>query len=283
MLAVQTFLMRAGAGLDRLRLHLTNPLTLGCWFTATLVTTLMGPFGTYLTMETIPRLIYWASINIVSIVVAYAVRVVIADWLPPMSRNRQEVLMPILFSLVFTPILRFLNHDLLEWEANTHMSTFAIFVFNALVAAAILVVRRWLGFAFVTGVEPMPAFAQDGPGAQVPRRPRFYARLAEGAGRVMRLTVDDHYVIALCDDGSEHRLLMRFADAVAEMEGQDGFFTHRSHWVSAHAGRRGVRIDGRDMLELVDGSLVPVSRTYRPVLDARGFAGTSAPMAVPSE
>lgn len=244
---------------------------------------MMGPFGTYLTMAPVPRLLYWASITIVSIIMAYGVRAFIEDWLPPMSRNWQEVVMVFLFSVVFTPFLQFLNHDMLGWQANTHMSTLALFVFNGLVAAAILVVRRWLGFQFVTGMVHAPAPAHVGQGGAVARRPRFYARLSEAAGRVMRLTVDDHYVIAICDDGSEHRLLMRFADAVAEMEGQDGFYTHRSHWVSAHAGRRGVRIDGRDMLELADGSLVPVSRTYRPVLDARGFVGAAAPMAVPSE
>lgn len=246
---------------------------------------MMGPFGTYTTMEAVPRLMYWASINIVSIVVAFLVRLVIADWLPPMSRNLQEALMPFLFSLVFTPFLQFVNHDLLRWQANTQMSTLGLFVFNALVAATILVVRRWLGFAFLVGMTPGPeaSGAAVMPGGAAPQRPRFQARLAGATGRVMRLTVDDHYVIAFCDDGTEHRVLMRFADAVAEMEGQDGFYTHRSHWVSAHAARRGMRMDGRDMLELVDGSLVPVSRTYRPVLDARGFAGATSPLVVPSE
>ncbi len=271
--------------MDRFRYHLTNPLTLGCWIVATLVTTMMGPFGTYTSMDPVPRLVYWASINLVSIVVAYVVRAVIADWLPPMSRNRQEALMPFLFAFVFTPFLQFLNHDLLQWQANTHMSTLGLFVFNVLVAATILVVRRWLGFAFLVGMADGPA-ETDAEAVQMqslPQRPRFYARLAGAGGRVMRLTVDDHYVIALCDDGSEHRVLMRFADAVAEMEGQDGFYTHRSHWVSAHAARRGLRIDGRDMLELSDGTLVPVSRTYRPALDALGYVTATAPLAVPSE
>jgi hypothetical protein len=236
-------------------------------------------------MEPGPRLVYWASINLVSIVIAYLVRLAIAELLPQLSRNQQEAVMPFLFALVFTPFLQFVNHDLLHWQANTHMSTLGLFVFNAVVAATILVVRRWLGFAFLVGMaqQPVETDAASDPLRTVAQRPRFYARLTGAGGRVMRLTVDDHYVIALCDDGSEHRVLMRFADAVAEMEGQDGFYTHRSHWVSAHAARRGVRIDGRDMLELADGTLVPVSRTYRPTLDARGFVTATAPLAVPSE
>jgi hypothetical protein len=246
---------------------------------------MMGPFGTYTSMDPAPRLVYWASINLVSIVVAYLVRLAIAEWLPQLSRNQQEAVMPFLFSFAFTPFLQFVNHDLLQWQAHTHMSTVGLFMFNVLVAATILVVRRWLGFGFLVGMahRSVATTEEAGLGRAVAQRPRFYARLAGQSGRVMRLTVDDHYVIALCDDGTEHRVLMRFADAVAEMEGQDGFHTHRSHWVSAHAARRGLRIDGRDMLELADGSLVPVSRTYRPLLDARGFVPATAPLAVPSE
>jgi DNA-binding LytR/AlgR family response regulator len=107
--------------------------------------------------------------------------------------------------------------------------------------------------------------------------PRLFARLGCVEGRrVLRLTVDDHYVIVGFADGGEQRLLMRFADAVREMEGQDGFLTHRSHWVSADSVVRAWRSGGRDIVELVDGSTVPVSRTYRATLESRGLLGPLA-------
>ncbi len=117
---------------------------------------MMGPFGTYTSMEAAPRLAYWASINLASIIVAYLVRAAIADWLPSMSRKAQEALMPFAFSVVFTMFLKFVNHDLLNWETQfADVDDRASGVQRA-GGAAILVVRRWLGFEFVTGMVQVP-------------------------------------------------------------------------------------------------------------------------------
>jgi hypothetical protein len=262
---------------------MADPVTLGCWLGGSAVATIMGPFGTYDTMATVPRAGYFAAVLLASIIIAYLVRVIIAEWLPPMSRLRQEVLFAVLFAAVFTPFLQFVNGGLLGWNVGAEVNFGILFLFNGMVAATIVTLRRFMGFAFLTGwVQEMPrSFAADA--VEVSAVPRLYERLEGAAGRVLRLTVDDHYVIVVLDGGARHRLLMRFADAVAEMAGQDGFLTHRSHWVSVDAVLRAVRVSGRDALELADGSVVPVSRTYRGEVLARGYLPVGEAMALASE
>ena len=76
----------------------------------------------------------------------------------------------------------------------------------------------------------------------------------------MYLKVRSHYVNVVTTAGSG-ALLMRFADAVAEL-GDQGMQVHRSYWV---ARRHVVGIERRaerTVLLLAGGEQVPVSRTY---------------------
>jgi DNA-binding LytR/AlgR family response regulator len=83
--------------------------------------------------------------------------------------------------------------------------------------------------------------------------------------------MQDHYVEVHTAAGSE-LLLLRFRDALREVEDVDGLQVHRSHWVARNAvvgvERRG---GGRIVLRLVNGSRVPVSRSFAPVLKAQGW------------
>jgi hypothetical protein len=269
---------------DRFRRHFVNPLTAACWLVATVIASMTGPFGTYFSMPPELRIIYWAAIIGLSILVAFLIRVVIVDVLPPLPRRQRDMLMPVVFTVLFSPMLIFVNHSVLGWDVGHAMPVWALFLFNAIVAGAIIVVRRKMRLDFVTGpdVERGPdARAKGDAGFVVPR---LYGRLSGARGRILRLTVDDHYVLVTMEDGAQHRLLMRFGDAVAEMEGQDGFLTHRSHWVSADAVLTASRASGRDVVLLRDGSVVPVSRTYRRLLESRGvIAAGPGPEPFPSE
>ena len=77
---------------------------------------------------------------------------------------------------------------------------------------------------------------------------------------IVYLKVRSHYVNVVTTAGSR-ALLMRFADAVAEL-GDQGMQVHRSYWV---ARRHVVGIERRaerTVLLLTGGEEVPVSRTY---------------------
>lgn len=100
----------------------------------------------------------------------------------------------------------------------------------------------------------------DGPRSAEPVRPKFLARVPARLGeQVLALEAEDHYVRVHTSLGST-LILMRFADAVAEMEGAEGLRTHRSWWVAKAAVRdfisRGRRMD----LVLEGGLTAPVTR-----------------------
>ena len=96
---------------------------------------------------------------------------------------------------------------------------------------------------------------------------RFHDRLSRGVSRdVICLEMDDHYVRVHTTGGS-CLLLMRFADAVADL-GALGMQVHRSHWVAHRHMLTVVRRDGRAMLRVTGGRDVPISRPYLPAVRA---------------
>ena len=66
-------------------------------------------------------------------------------------------------------------------------------------------------------------------------------------------------------------LLLRFRDALREVGELDGAQVHRSHWVARAAVAGVERRNGRIALRLVNGRLVPVSRSFAPALRDRGW------------
>lgn len=102
--------------------------------------------------------------------------------------------------------------------------------------------------------------------------PRFLDRLPlklRGA-EVWAVEAEDHYLRLHTSKGQD-LILMRLADAVAELEGLDGTQVHRSWWVARDAIVAARRGDGRASLTLKGGAEVPVSRTYARVLRDRGW------------
>lgn len=81
---------------------------------------------------------------------------------------------------------------------------------------------------------------------------------------------EDHYLRIHTDRGSD-LILMRFSDALIELEGLEGAQTHRSWWVARDAVRAVARGEGRATLTLDDGLQAPVSRRYAGALRAAGW------------
>jgi DNA-binding LytR/AlgR family response regulator len=105
-----------------------------------------------------------------------------------------------------------------------------------------------------------------------PSSPRFLERLPlklRGA-EVWAVEADDHY-LRLHTSMGQDLILLRLADAIAELEGIEGAQVHRSWWVARDAVVDARRGDGRAVLTLKDGSEVPVSRTYARLLRERGW------------
>lgn len=109
-------------------------------------------------------------------------------------------------------------------------------------------------------------------GETAPSPPRFLERLPlklRGAD-IWAVESEDHYLRLHTSKGQD-LILLRLADAVAELEGIEGAQVHRSWWVARDAIADARRGDGRATLTLKDGSEVPVSRTYAKLLRDRGW------------
>tara|TARA_R110000868_G_scaffold411515_1_gene704962 strand:- start:32736 stop:33665 length:930 start_codon:yes stop_codon:yes gene_type:complete len=99
----------------------------------------------------------------------------------------------------------------------------------------------------------------------------FLKRLPPDLGRdIIRVSALDHYVEVQTRAGTT-LLLMRFADALEELEDIGGLRIHRSHWVARQAIRRVLRQDRALLVEMVDGARLPVSRSQQGGVRAIGL------------
>ncbi len=78
---------------------------------------------------------------------------------------------------------------------------------------------------------------------------------------VWAVEAEDHYLRLHTSKGQD-LILLRLADAIAELEGIEGAQVHRSWWVARDAITGAQKADGRAILTLKDGAQAPVSRTY---------------------
>jgi hypothetical protein len=102
--------------------------------------------------------------------------------------------------------------------------------------------------------------------------PKFLERIPPKlrGGELYAVEAEDHYLRVYTARGSD-LILMRLADAVAELEGIEGAQTHRSWWVAKDAVTDARRADGRAVLTLKNGLKAPVSRSYAGALRETGW------------
>jgi DNA-binding LytR/AlgR family response regulator len=136
-----------------------------------------------------------------------------------------------------------------------------IVVAAVMMAVVHLVIERMTASAGVTHAAPAGA----GP-------PKFLERLPVKlrGGELYAVQAEDHYLRLHTSKGSD-LILMRLADAVAELDGLEGAQTHRSWWVAKAAVTDAKRSDGRGTLTLKNGVEAPVSRSYAGALREAGW------------
>lgn len=212
-------------------------------------------------MSVSERLLYWPILLAISLIFSYLVRATVKTMAPRQHQFSRDGLVIVLFSTLFAPMPSLVLAVLRGGQSEPALTFSDTYLLILIVASAVVIVRHLLN------MEAGPT--ED----KIDERPRFLRRL-EGSvcpEQVLRLTVDDHYVEVYLTTGKTQRILIRFADAVDEMDGLEGMCVHRSHWVASQAIRSVEKEGGREFVVLSDDSRVPVSRTYRPNLVEAGW------------
>ncbi len=248
-----------------------------CWAAlaaVALVLGMTGPFGTSEALPRLPRLAYWGAIVVATFFTGSAVVYLQEKLIWPNRRPGPAAfaIMGALAGIPLTAIVWFIN-----WQALDDLSEpFSILVLlayivviSAVVSAIVAVFARRFATetAAVTAATPPQANA-----AEDPPRPSVLDRLPHHLrGRLLYMSMQDHYVDVHTDKGNT-LVLMRLGDAIAETRGVPGLQIHRSHWIALDAVSGSQRRDGRLMMRMEDGALLPVSRTYLPAVREAGLA-----------
>ncbi len=258
----------AGIGTKRsIRHHarLAGPVGLG------VVLGLIGPFGTYELLPTLPRLGYWLAVVALNwLLCDIAIRRIEA--LVPATLPLRRVAVPLACALLVSlPAVVATANGLsgVGWPENLAV----LFVQIALLLAAIslpVYTLADLREAVEASATPREAAQGDNPPTGLAL---FQARLSGPLeGRLLCLEMQDHYLAVHTTAGSD-LVLCRMEDAAREL-GTLGQRVHRSWWVAADAVD-GVECGGQRLtLRLTDDRRVPVGRTYRDGLRREGFLNT---------
>ena len=249
-----------------------SSLTLFVWAAAIIVAAVAGPFGTFYKLEPVERFVFWAIIITVALILAYSFRlltlVVIGKNKPPII----DACIVVLVTVFGAPTLWWIAQRIVHDETIFMFGFSSMFLFVGVISAAIYAARR-----LIPGLEdgePEKVFAYapvDEVVGSVPiqSQPKLLQRLQhEAVTKVLRLSAKDHLVEVVTDCGVE-TLRMRLVDAIEKMEPVVGYCTHRSHWVAEDAIVSVERVNAQKIfLVLSNGDKVPVSKKYRPHLEA---------------
>lgn len=236
-----------------------------------------GPFGTYNSLDNVTRVGYWLLVHGLAwsfalffiILTSKMLEQFISAALPRMLMGAAIAAIPI--ALVVNTI----NWAVLNQTFS--LQNLAESMLNAVAVSLPLCMIVWMALDGrqdrQNGTEDL--LAPDAVPDKTERaRPRLLDRLPlEKRGPLIRLEVQDHYVLVVTSKGTG-MLLLRLADAISETEPLDGRQVHRSHWVARNEDNQLIRGGGSNaklMIRTIDGSDIPVSRTF--AADTKAWLG----------
>jgi hypothetical protein len=239
--------------------------TLIIWVVVSVWAAAAGPFGTYDTQNFWLRLAFWTAVIVCSSLLGHLCHRAAKKLLPRQGPIPIDLLTVALMTATFTPILKGLTDYLYLSNPNAGGPTLIeLSQYVAIITLGICVFRRVL-----PGFETVGYFDREQ--SENKSTPRLARRLPEDFDpTIVRLSVRDHFV-EVVNMTETCTLRMRFIDAIGEMDPVIGFCTHRSHWVAKSAVACVERCQGRIQLRLINGDLVPVSRKYKPDVEAAGI------------
>jgi DNA-binding LytR/AlgR family response regulator len=204
------------------------------------------------------RVVYWLALMLAGwLWGAFVSRIVFRRLGPRMNVWLRAALAAVAISIPFTAVV--VLAGVLAFHARYQLADVPQLVATVALISAVMIVINIL-------VDRQASMTAAG------TPPKFLERLPlklRGA-EVWAVEAEDHYLRLHTSKGQD-LILMRLADAVAELQGIEGARVHRSWWIARDAVTGAERGDGRATLTLKDGSQVPVSRTYARELRERGW------------
>jgi len=233
---------------ENLRGRVTHPLTISSWLISSLLISLSGPFATFGTTSPTLSMVYWSGLIGTAIVVATAVCEIVKNITKESRTHGRDLRVSLTFALIYGPMFWLFVHKMTAEHDPIHFPLWQTTLYIAVLCYGILYIRRIVG----VGDEPVV----------------IHPRLAQRLGglknaKIARISGRDHYVDIHLTSGDVRPVLMRFSDAIDELQGVEGVRVHRSHWVAKRAVVGVAREKGRLFLVTSDSARVPVSRGFR--------------------
>ncbi|MFZ1813853.1 MAG: LytTR family transcriptional regulator DNA-binding domain-containing protein [Rhizobiaceae bacterium] len=228
--------------------------------------TIMGPFGTLQDLEFAPRLVYWATVSLVTFPIGMACSMFfgITTHQRGVPEGLSRALGGVAGGLPIGLIVFLVNRYMLPTDIATFGDLVRLTGYTTVISAGVSIIY----YLIETGMSPEGAVARIGATQTAPnpvqanQPARFFQRLPVALGRdLISLQAQDHYVRAVTARGSE-MILIRLADAEAELDGLPGLRVHRSWWVADRHMHALERRNSKHVLVLDNGIEIPVSRTF---------------------
>ncbi len=246
-----------------------------------LLLTFTGAFET-MSVPFLHRLAYWLVVMISGALIGSAVTNVTYRWGRLAAYPFVEA--PVIAVGIAVPLtLLVMGASSIAFGLRGYSLRGAAFMFLLVLAVSLLMVainylmvaQQRAGMALqAAGMAQAAPVEPDDPTDAVDMLPghRFRARLPLHlqTARLFAVASEDHYVRVYCE-GGEAMILLRLADAIAELADVPGAQTHRSWWVARDAVVEAKRSAGKAVLHLANDSVAPVSRSFLPVLAQQGW------------
>lgn len=236
------------------------------WVTISFAVAIAGPFGSYSAMTMNMRVLFWTPVVAIALIAATIVRALVYGSLGLGGTMKGSLVATGLNCVLICPPLYLVLTVIFPqlFAVTTHFGE--IFLLVSSISLGICALRNsaeneaqdaQVAQESLAGVAPVEV-----------RAPRLMRRIdPDLQGDIWAITVRDHYVDVQTSVGKSS-FLMRFSDAIDEVDCQPGAQVHRSHWVAWSGVGSVCREGGKMILHLKNGHQIPVSRNHRDKVDA---------------
>ncbi|HEX8214638.1 MAG TPA: LytTR family DNA-binding domain-containing protein [Allosphingosinicella sp.] len=235
---------------------------------------LLGPFGSYV-LPLAPRLLFWVGTTLAGYAI-FRPLMVVGAWLSKAAPISEMAANLVVLTIGAIPLTLLVLNGLTRFGEGSAAPGADFALVYAQVWGIGLAIALFMTRFLAPGQAGRPELQESPPVQSAIVRPRLVDRLAPSFGdRVLCLQMEDHYVRVHGENGSV-LVLMRLADAIAELEGVEGMQVHRSWWVALDAVAGTLRRGQRLALVLSNAAEVPVSRSHAAAVRNARFPRSAA-------